>query len=95
MVSKCIIDFRILSHAILQVPFVPVIPGLSILLNIYLILMLDLNTWIRFTIWMAVGKYPSITVILLLLHSEPLVMEFLPLLIAACILLLLTSVSFL
>lgn len=61
----------------------PVIPGLSILLNIYLILMLDLNTWIRFTIWMAVGTYSSITVIQLLLHPDPLVIGFLPLLFAA------------
>ncbi|KAK3909811.1 Cationic amino acid transporter 2 [Frankliniella fusca] len=38
-----------------KVPFVPVIPALSILLNIYLILMSDAQTCIRFGIWMAVG----------------------------------------
>lgn len=38
-----------------KVPLVPVIPAVSILLNVYLILMLDLYTWIRFLIWMAVG----------------------------------------
>lgn len=38
-----------------KVPFVPVIPALSILLNIYLILMSDAQTCIRFGIWMAIG----------------------------------------
>lgn len=37
------------------VPFVPWIPGISILINIYLITMLDAMTWIRFTVWIIFG----------------------------------------
>ncbi|KAM3938272.1 cationic amino acid transporter 4 [Leptodactylus fuscus] len=38
-----------------QVPLVPLIPSLSILLNIYLMLKLNYMTWIRFTVWLAIG----------------------------------------
>ncbi|KAJ8675652.1 hypothetical protein QAD02_011438 [Eretmocerus hayati] len=38
-----------------SVPCVPFIPGLSILINVYLMMMLDIMTWVRFAIWMAVG----------------------------------------
>ncbi|XP_005990308.1 cationic amino acid transporter 4 [Latimeria chalumnae] len=38
-----------------QVPLVPLIPSLSILLNIYLMLKLNYMTWIRFSIWLAAG----------------------------------------
>ena len=40
-----------------QVPFIPFLPILSLLVNIFLILKLPPPTWIRFAIWMAIGKY--------------------------------------
>nr|CAD7601137.1 unnamed protein product [Timema genevievae] len=42
-----------------KVPLVPLIPGLSIVINVYLMLMLDSNTWIRFTLWLAIGEFNS------------------------------------
>lgn len=39
----------------------PLIPGLSIFINIYLMLMLDGATWIRFLVWMVVGKFQIVT----------------------------------
>lgn len=38
-----------------KVPFVPVVPALSIFINIYLMLFMDLSTWIHFAVWIAVG----------------------------------------
>ncbi|XP_016898524.1 cationic amino acid transporter 4 [Cynoglossus semilaevis] len=39
-----------------QVPLVPFTPGLSILINVFLMMKLSLLTWIRFTVWIGVGK---------------------------------------
>lgn len=38
-----------------KVPLVPVIPCFSIFLNVYLMMMMDVNTWSRFLIWLVVG----------------------------------------
>lgn len=38
-----------------SVPCVPWIPGISVLINIYLMTMLDVMTWIRFAVWIALG----------------------------------------
>ncbi|CAH2096567.1 unnamed protein product [Euphydryas editha] len=40
-----------------SVPLVPWLPGLSILINVYLMLNLDHMTWIRFGVWIAAGEY--------------------------------------
>ncbi|XP_017886270.1 cationic amino acid transporter 2-like isoform X1 [Ceratina calcarata] len=38
-----------------SVPLVPFLPALSIIINIYLMMMLDKMTWVRFLAWMTVG----------------------------------------
>ncbi|XP_049823429.1 cationic amino acid transporter 2 isoform X2 [Aethina tumida] len=57
VISIILLCFQPKSRAELsfKVPFVPLIPALSILVNIYLMLTLDPMTWIRFGVWMAVG----------------------------------------
>lgn len=42
-----------------MVPFVPAIPLFSVFINVFLILKLSHLTWIRFGVWMAIGKYQS------------------------------------
>ncbi|RZF48594.1 hypothetical protein LSTR_LSTR008554 [Laodelphax striatellus] len=44
-----------------KVPAVPLIPALSIFMNSYLMLKLDLHTWIRFGIWLFIGMIIYIT----------------------------------
>ncbi len=39
-----------------KVPLVPWLPALSLLINFYLLLLLDKGSWIRFGIWMLLGK---------------------------------------
>uniref|UniRef100_A0A672YQR0 Cationic amino acid transporter C-terminal domain-containing protein n=1 Tax=Sphaeramia orbicularis TaxID=375764 RepID=A0A672YQR0_9TELE len=38
-----------------QVPLVPLSPGASILINVFLMMKLSYLTWIRFTVWIAIG----------------------------------------
>uniref|UniRef100_A0A2S2PKW8 High affinity cationic amino acid transporter 1 n=1 Tax=Schizaphis graminum TaxID=13262 RepID=A0A2S2PKW8_SCHGA len=38
-----------------KVPLVPLIPCISILMNVYLMMKLDVITWIRFSIWLLIG----------------------------------------
>lgn len=39
-----------------KVPMVPLIPCLSIFINLYLMFQLDYETWIRFLVWVIIGK---------------------------------------
>nr|XP_023027043.1 high affinity cationic amino acid transporter 1-like [Leptinotarsa decemlineata] len=38
-----------------KVPLIPYIPCLSVIFNLYLMLELDLHTWIRFLVWLFLG----------------------------------------
>jgi amino acid transporter len=39
-----------------KTPLVPIIPALSIFINVYLMMQLNAATWIRFGVWLVVGK---------------------------------------
>uniref|UniRef100_A0A8C6PP06 Solute carrier family 7 member 1 n=1 Tax=Nothobranchius furzeri TaxID=105023 RepID=A0A8C6PP06_NOTFU len=42
-----------------KVPLLPFIPVLSIFVNVYLMMQLDRGTWVRFSVWMAIGPAPQ------------------------------------
>lgn len=58
LVLLCIcLQPRELCTRVFTVPLVPLVPAISIFINIYLMLQLDVMTWIRFGVWMAIGKF--------------------------------------
>ncbi|XP_074527242.1 cationic amino acid transporter 4 [Halichoeres trimaculatus] len=40
-----------------QVPLVPLTPGVSIIFNVFLMMKLSPLTWVRFTVWIAIGLF--------------------------------------
>uniref|UniRef100_A0A146LZQ3 High affinity cationic amino acid transporter 1 n=1 Tax=Lygus hesperus TaxID=30085 RepID=A0A146LZQ3_LYGHE len=38
-----------------KTPWVPFVPGLSIFLNVYLMILMSFDTWVRFLVWMIAG----------------------------------------
>lgn len=48
----------------MQTPLVPLIPCLSIVWNIYFMMVLDYKTWIRFIFWLLFGKFVTLNIII-------------------------------
>ncbi|XP_049872998.1 cationic amino acid transporter 3 [Pectinophora gossypiella] len=43
------------KHLTFKVPLVPLVPYLSVCMNVYLMAQLDYQTWVRFIIWLVIG----------------------------------------
>ncbi|KAL0839155.1 hypothetical protein ABMA28_017124 [Loxostege sticticalis] len=43
------------EHLSFKVPLVPLVPYLSVCMNVYLMVQLDHQTWVRFIIWLVIG----------------------------------------
>ena len=55
-----------INHSInqfLQVPLVPLVPALSIMINVYLMVNMRMVTWIQYSIYMAIGKALTIVAV--------------------------------
>ncbi|KAJ1519768.1 hypothetical protein ONE63_005024 [Megalurothrips usitatus] len=50
------------SHLSFKVPGLPYLPAVSLVLNLYLMAALDVQTWTRFAVWMVVGEFMYICV---------------------------------
>lgn len=48
---------------LIQVPLLPILPVISVFVNVYLMLKLSSATWIRFGVWMFVGKWHGIRIL--------------------------------
>uniref|UniRef100_A0A8C6TUR3 Solute carrier family 7 member 3a n=1 Tax=Neogobius melanostomus TaxID=47308 RepID=A0A8C6TUR3_9GOBI len=52
-----VVLFQILTFTLLSIsgPLLPSLPLFSVFVNIYLMMQLDMGTWLRFTVWMLIG----------------------------------------
>uniref|UniRef100_A0A1B6L2A0 Cationic amino acid transporter C-terminal domain-containing protein n=2 Tax=Graphocephala atropunctata TaxID=36148 RepID=A0A1B6L2A0_9HEMI len=43
------------TRLMFKVPLLPLVPCISIFINFYLMVMLDVHTWMRFIVWLVIG----------------------------------------